>query len=414
MTDKINDSPDSPPNDAAAAEEKGRDFAELSELIKSDLPATNEEKLDQLLEAELAKDFSAKPLQEPEPKPRRRFVKFVLFLLLVILIAGAGLTYWVRAQFYTPVEHDENQTIIVQQGMSTQAIIGKLNQIGIVKNPSAFALYLRALRRSGQLKAGVYKFDSPISPMQAIEKILRGEVTYERVTIPEGYNRFDIAKTLAKVTGKASEQEFLRLMNNTSSIARLAPEARNLEGYLFADTYNYNAGTTPEELVQAMVNRFKEIFTPEWTARTSQLGMTVHQVVTYASIIEKEARVEEDRPKISSVIKNRLRVRMPLACDPTFIYAAILAGDYDGNPNQPRHRQRPSPYNTYIFSGLPPGPIASPSKASFEAALYAPDTDYLYFVANGIDGRHIFSSTPAQHEAAVAEYRRNLREQKQQ
>jgi UPF0755 protein len=414
MTDKINNSPDSTANQAAASEDPNKRFAELSELIKSDLPASSSAKLDAMLEAELAKDLSSTPLLEPQPRRRHRFLKFLLVLLFLIIAAGTGLFFWLRAQFYTPVEHDENQTIIVQQGMSTQAIIGKLNQIGIVKNPSAFALYLRALRRSGQLKAGVYKFDSPITPMQAIDKIWRGEVTYERVTIPEGYNRFDIAKTLAKVTGKATEQEFLRLMNNTSPIARLAPEARNLEGYLFADTYNYNASTTPEELIQAMVNRFKEVFTPEWSVRASQLGMTVHQVVTYASIIEKEARVEEDRPKISSVIKNRLRVKMPLACDPTFIYAALLAGDYDGNPNQPRHRQRPSPYNTYIFSGLPPGPIASPSKASFEAALYPPDTDYLYFVANGIDGRHIFSSTPAQHEAAKAEYHRNLREQKQQ
>src|ERR1051325_4404632 len=412
MTDKRNDSPDVPPNRPSA--DPGKDFAELADLIKADLPAASDARLDAVLEAELAKDFSSTPLLEPRPRGRHHLLKFVAVFLLLVAAAGAGLAFWVRAQFYTPVEHDENQAVIVQPGMSTQAIIGKLNQIGIVKNPSAFAFYLRALRRSGQLKAGVYKFDSPITPMQAVEKILRGEVTYERVTIPEGYNRFDIAKTLARVTGKATEQEFLRLMNDTRSIARIAPEARNLEGYLFADTYNYDASTTPEELIQAMVNRFKEVFTPEWSARARQIGMSVHQVVTFASIIEKEARVEEDRPKIASVIKNRLKARMLLACDPTFIYAAILAGDYDGNPNQPRHRQRLSPYNTYIFTGLPPGPIASPSRASFAAALFAPDTDYLYFVANGIDGRHIFSSTPAQHEAAVAEYHKNLREQKQQ
>src|SRR5689334_22500156 len=146
MTDKRNDlPPDATPNPAPVAADKDRDFAELSELIKSDLPAAGEGKLDKLLEAELAKDFSSKPLLEPEPKRRHRFLKFVLFLLFILIIAGAGLAYWLRTQFYTPVEHDENQTIIVQQGMSTQAIIGKLNQIGIVKNPAAFALYLRAL-----------------------------------------------------------------------------------------------------------------------------------------------------------------------------------------------------------------------------------------------------------------------------
>ncbi|MBI3652523.1 MAG: endolytic transglycosylase MltG [Acidobacteria bacterium] len=412
MTDQMKDLPEATPNTASAATHNDTGFAELSELIKADLPASSDAQLEARLDAELKKEFSATPLIEPPTKRRHPFFKFIGVLLLLLIITGIGAGFWVRTNFYQPVVHDENQTIIVQQGMSTQAIIGKLQQIGIVKNPTVFALYVRALRRSGHLKAGVYKFDSPISPMQAIEKMLRGEVTYERVTIPEGYNRFDIARTLAKVTGKASEQEFLRLMNDTRPIAKFAPQARNLEGYLFADTYNYNAGTSAEELIQLMVNRFKEVFTPEWSARASQLGMTVHQIVTYASIIEKEARVEEDRPKISSVIKNRLKARMPLACDPTFIYAAILAGDYDGNPNQPRHRQRLSPYNTYIYAGLPPGPIASPSRASLEAALYPPDTDYLYFVANGIDGRHIFSSTVAEHEAAVAEYRRNLRQQR--
>jgi UPF0755 protein len=408
MTDQTNDPQNSPEQNLSASGSKDQDFAELSDLIKSDLPESSNPKLDNLLEAEL--NTPALPPLEPE----RRRSCFGCFLLLFLLVvgAGAGGAWWVKSKFYTPVEHDENKMLIVQSGMGTQAIIAKLTQLGIVKNPRALALYLRATGRSGQLKAGVYKFDSPVSPMEAIGKIERGEVTYERVTIPEGYNRFDIAKTLAKVTGKASEEEFLRLMNDTSSIATLAPQARNLEGYLFADTYNYDASTAPEELIQTMVNRFKEVFTPEWTARASQLGMTIHQVVTYASIVEEEARVEEDRPKISSVIKNRLKVRMPLACDPTFIYAAQLAGDYDGNPNQPRHRQRLSPYNTYIFSGLPPGPIASPSRASLEATLYPAETNYLYFVANGIDGRHIFSSTAAQHEAAVAEYRRNVREQR--
>jgi UPF0755 protein len=132
--------------------------------------------------------------------------------------------------------------------------------------------------------------------------------------------------------------------------------------------------------------------------------MSIHEVVTLASIIEEEARVPEDRPLISSVLTNRLKIRMPLAADPTFIYAAILARDYDGNPNQPRHRRRNSPYNTYIYAGLPPGPIASPGQASLEAALNPANTDYLYFVVSGSDGRHKFSRTAAEHEAAVQEY----------
>jgi UPF0755 protein len=163
-----------------------------------------------------------------------------------------------------------------------------------------------------------------------------------------------------------------------------------------------------------MINRFEEVFTPEWSMRASQLGLNVHQVVTLASIIEKEAKVPDERPHMASVFFNRLKRGMKLASDPTFIYPAILAGDYDGNPNQLRFRTRPSPYNTYLISGLPPGPIASPGRASLEAVLYPDNTDDLYFVVNGTEGRHKFSRTSSEHEVAVGEYRRQQREIKQQ
>ena len=139
-----------------------------------------------------------------------------------------------------------------------------------------------------------------------------------------------------------------------------------LQGAILHDTIE-DTKTTPEELVRAMVNRFNEVFTPEWGTRANQMSLTVHQVVTLASIIEKEAKIPDERPHMASVFLNRLRIGMPLGSDPTFIYAAILAGDYDGNPNQPRFRQRQSPYNTYLVTGLPPGPIASPGRASIDA-----------------------------------------------
>ena len=250
-----------------------------------------------------------------------------------------------------------------------------------------------------------------ITPLAAVDKIQRGLVYIERVTIPEGYNRFDIAETLAAKTAKATKEEFLRLTADQTPILPSSPQARDLEGYLFPDTYNYNTKTTPAELIRAMVARFNEVFTPEWRARARELKMSVHEVVTLASIIEEEARVPEERARISSVFHNRLKQGSPLGSDPTFIYASILAGDYDGNPNQPRHRQRDSRYNTYIYAGLPPGPIASPGRASLEAALYPEQTDYLYFVVSGTEGRHKFSRTAAEHDAAVQEYRRQQREQ---
>jgi peptidoglycan lytic transglycosylase G len=342
---------------------------------------------------------------------RRRPLRTFIWLLFIVILAGGAFALWLRKTVTTPVEHQSaDQIVTIDPGSATQTIIGRLAEAGVVAHPLALRIYLRITGRGGNLKAGDYKFPSPISPLQAVEKIRRGDVDLERVTIPEGFNRFDIAETLAAKTGKATTEEFLRLMEDQTPIERIAPTARNLEGYLFPDTYNYNSKTAPADLIQLMVLRFEEVFEPEWSARASQLGLTVHQVITLASIIEKEAKVPDERPHMASVFFNRLKRGMPLASDPTFIYAAILAGDYDGNPNQLRYRDRYSPYNTYLVSGLPPGPIASPGRASLEAVLNPDNTDDLYFVVNGTGGRHKFSRTAAEHEAAVEEYRRQQRE----
>ncbi len=346
---------------------------------------------------------------------RRRPLRTLIGLLFIVILAVGAFALWVRNAVTTPFEHQSADRIVtIDPGSGTQTIIGRLGEAGVVAHPLALKIYLRITGQGGNLKAGDYKFPSPISPLQAVEKIRRGEVDLERVTIPEGFNRFDIAETLASKTGKASTEEFLRLMEDQTPIEQIAPAARNLEGYLFPDTYNYNSKTTPADLIQLMVNRFDEVFAPDWSARASQVGLTVHQVVTLASIIEKEAKVPDERPHMASVFFNRLKRGMPLASDPTFIYAAILAGDYDGNPNHLRHRDRYSPYNTYLVSGLPPGPIASPGRASLEAVLNPDSTDDLYFVVNGTGGRHKFSRTAAEHEAAVEEYRRQQRELQQQ
>lgn len=357
---------------------------------------------------------SASSVQSARPR-QRPLLTAALIIFALIIAAAAGFGLWLRRTVSRPVEHESADNVIsIEQGTGTQAIIARLSAAGIVNHPTALKLYLRLTGQAAGLKAGDYKFASPISPIQAIDKIRRGEVYLERVTIPEGYNRFEIAETLASKTGKATAEEFLRIMDDQTPIENIAPEARDLEGYLFPDTYNYSSKTTAEDLVHAMVNRFEEVFTPEWTARASQLGMTIHQIVTLASIIEKEAKVPDERPLMASVFYNRLKLKMALGSDPTFIYAAILAGDYDGNPNQPRHRARLSPYNTYLVPGLPPGPIASPGRASLEATLYPDNTDYLYFVVNGTNGRHKFSRTAAEHDLAVQEYRSQQRELRQQ
>ena len=349
------------------------------------------------------------------PRRRRPLLRAALVIFLLLVAAVAGSVFWLRTAVSRPVEHESADRVIsIEPGTGTQAIISRLSEAGIVSNPTALKIYLRITGSSAGLKAGDYKFASPISPLQAINKIRRGEVYLERITIPEGFNRFEIAETLAAKTRKATAEEFLRIMDDQTPIEKISPEARNLEGYLFPDTYNYSSKTTAEELVQTMVNRFEEVFTPEWATRASQLGMSVHQIVTLASIIEEEAKIPDERPRVASVFYNRLKLGMLLGSDPTFIYAAMLAGDYDGNPNQPRHRTRLSPYNTYQVAGLPPGPIASPGRASLEAALYPDNTDYLYFVVNGTAGQHKFSRTAAEHESAKREYYQQRELQRQQ
>lgn len=346
---------------------------------------------------------------------RRRPLRILFGLFFIVILAGGAAALWIRKSVTTPIEHQSaDRVVTIDPGSGTQTIIGRLAESGVVANPLALKIYLRITGRGNALKAGDYKFPSPISPLQAVDKIRRGDVDLDRVTIPEGFNRFDIAETLAAKTGKATKEEFLRLMDDQTPIERIAPTARNLEGYLFPDTYNYNSKTAPADLIQLMLNRFNEVFAPEWSGRASELGLTVHQVVTLASIIEEEAKVPDERPHMASVFFNRLKRGMPLGSDPTFIYAAILAGEYDGNPNQLRHRDRYSPYNTYLVTGLPPGPIASPGRASLEAVLYPDNTEDLYFVVNGTSGRHKFSRTAAEHEAAVEEYRRQQRELQQQ
>jgi UPF0755 protein len=349
------------------------------------------------------------------PRKKRRWLRATILMILFLLVAfAAGVALWVRASVLGAVNHDADQIVTIEPGTSTNGVIARLTEAGIVRNPTAVKIYLRVLGGGDNLKAGDYKFDSPITPLQALEKIQRGEVYLERVTIPEGFNRFDIAQKLAEVTGKATKEEFLRLMQDTRLIRDIAPEATSLEGYLFPETYTYSAKDGPEDLIRAMVVRFKEILKPEWIARAGELDMTIHKIVTLASIIEEEAKVPDERPRMASVFYNRLKIGMVLATDPTFIYAAILADDYDGNPNQPRHRSRDSQYNTYKYAGLPPGPIASPGRASLEAALYPEESDYLYFVVNGTEGRHKFSRTSVEHELAVQEYRRQQQELRQQ
>jgi UPF0755 protein len=331
------------------------------------------------------------------------------------MIGGA---VWLRNEIYAPYQHDAAKKIItIEPGASTASIVARLYEEGVLKHEWPTRVWLRFLPNGKRFKAGDYEFKSPISPREVIDQLTKGSVNTRQFTIPEGYNRFDIGRMLhglgLKEPAPSSLEDMQSLFKNTSLIADIDPQAPTLEGYLFPDTYDYTPNTKRAQLVEAMVKRFREVYTSEIQARTEEMKMTTRQAVTMASLIEKEARVDSERELISSVFHSRLKIRMPLACDPTVIYAAILAGRYRGKIYQ-SDLDRDSPYNTYRRAGLPPGPIASPGKRSLHAALNPADTEYLYFVvdAQKNDGSHKFSATSAAHERAVKELRQSEREQK--
>lgn len=340
----------------------------------------------------------------------RSKITFRSFLLLFLIgvIAVTGGWFWLNAEINRPHTHQAAQKIVtIEPGASTSIILARLQRAGILDGELPVKLWLRFIEPGRKFKAGDYAFKSPISPRQVINQLVRGDVATQQFTIPEGYNQYDIARVLAGLQGlkqstSATPEDMLRLFRNPSLISDLDPAATTLEGYLFPDTYEYTTNTTHEQLVEVMVKRFRRVYTADLQNRAAQLGMGTRQVVTLASLIEKEAKLDSERELISSVFQRRLKLGVPLACDPTVIYAALVEGKYRGKIYQ-SDLDRDSAYNTYKQAGLPPGPIASPGRRSIQAALNPAETNYLYFVVDAAknDGSHKFSASSADHENAV-------------
>jgi UPF0755 protein len=337
----------------------------------------------------------------------RRRVGCALAVTIVLLLAVAFVSVWFQVSVFNRREHAATDKVVtIEPGMGTRVIVARLVDEGVVRDGTPLLLWLTVTGQGRQLKAGDYQFESPISPYEAVEKIRKGDVATRRVTIPEGKNRYQVAEMLAERTGLGSKEEFLHLTASPELIRDLDPDASSLEGYLFPDTYEYAPKAKPAELVKEMVDRFRQVYKPEWKEQAAAHKLSLHEAITLASIVEGEAKIDEERPMIASVFYNRLAKGMKLDSDPTFIYAAIRADDYEGDVNNPKHRRRLDPYNTYQFPGLPPGPILNPGRKSIEAVLNPAESTYLFFVVNGTEGRHKFSKTPEEHEAAVQEYRR--------
>jgi UPF0755 protein len=322
-------------------------------------------------------------------------------VLLIVVAATAAAWVYVRAgQPYKGFNGDE-QFVEIPQGAGSRTIGERLVAGGVVRDRLTFrvALWLRGAGR--HLKAGEYRFDRPMTPAEVIDKIARGDVFVVHLTFPEGLTSFDMAKVFES-HGLGSAASFIEAARDASVVHGVDPEATTLEGYLFPDTYAVPRRTDAAKLVRLMVAQFERAWTPALRDAAAARHLTTHAAVTLASIVEKETGQASERPTVAAVYQNRLRIGMPLQCDPTVIYALELAGTYDGNI----HKQDlavDSPYNTYRYPGLPPGPIASPGRASLEAAVHPADADYLYFVSRN-DGTHVFARTLDEHNRNVQKF----------
>jgi len=342
--------------------------------------------------------------------------RLILLIILVGMLAVAGIGFWTYSNLHKPVAHAKSgQYIDIAKGTSPSVVVHKLASEGIITHEWPLKLYLKATGKGATLKAGEYDFPSPISPLAVLAKLQQGQRRLNRITIIEGWTRWDIARAMTQVPefGLSSDAQALELMNNVSLISDIDPEAKNLEGYLFPDTYQFQPETTPAELVEMMVKRFRSVWKPDWTERARSLSFTPRQIVTTASIIETEAKLADERPLVASVIYNRLKKDIPLAVDSSVIYASKLEGKwrYDGKVYL-SDLERRSPYNTRLYAGLPPGPVSSPGESSLRAALNPATSDYLYYVRNPDrdDGAHNFYSNGAEFETGVQALRRWERE----
>ncbi len=335
----------------------------------------------------------------------RRAVKVALifagiFLWIPVMMGLVFAYLWMEV----PYRGYPGRRLVLQvPRQSAHEVLRILQEKGVLRPGPFGRIYLKLTGHAGDLKAGEYLFEEALTAPQVLERLIRGEVYYHKVTIPEGLRSEEIF-ALFEREGFGSDQEFRSAFLDVSRIAGIDPEASDLEGYLFPDTYLLPQGAGAREVVDQMVSRHLGLWTPQWRRQAEALGWTVRQVVTLASLIEKETARGEERSLVSSVFHNRLAKGMRLQCDPTIIYALAMRGRYHGLITR-SDLELDSRYNTYAYPGLPPGPIANPGRDSLQAALFPDRTEYLYFVSMN-NGRHAFSTNLQDHSRAVRKYQR--------
>jgi UPF0755 protein len=337
-------------------------------------------------------------------KKSRGIKKFFIFLVFLLIIGAVliGIDFYHQV-FTSYAGYGDTTTIIIKKGSSVSAIGRMLYRDKIISNYYYFRIYYRLFFNHLNFKTGEYEFNRPMTMKEVIEKLYEGKVVLYKVTVKEGLIIEEIAQLLAEQRHLGIDaEEFIRHAGSPHLIHSLDPEAPNLEGYLFPDTYTVRKEITASEMVELMVTRFKENLSDSMRWRADELRLSIRDVVTLASLIEKETSAREERFLISSVFHNRLHIGMALACDPTIIYALKRDNLYEGKLGW-KELKYDSPYNTRLHRGLPPGPICNPGYYSIEAALYPEKTKYLYFVAKDHRSHH-FSETLKEHNWAVRKY----------
>lgn len=335
----------------------------------------------------------------------------LLWLILIVAVAAGS---WFAWAIVTPVAPPGQTFVMLHPGYSTRRIATELKNAGVIRSREAFILW-HYYHRGRSLKAGEYLFGKPSNIINIQKRLRRGDVYFHTVVVPEGFTMFDIARAI-EAAGLGPADDFLKVaQNDTALIADIDPQAHTLEGYLFPDTYQFTRMMTMPEMAAAMVRQFRQVAL-QIGLISNMVGiagdppgsnLSPHEVVTMASIVEKETAVPAERPEVASVYYNRLDKHIALDADPSIIYAELVAGTYQGALHH-ADMNFASSYNTYRHAGLPPGPIGNPGRSSLEAAMHPAQTDFYYFVADA-QGHHRFARTIEEHNKNVLAYRKAMR-----
>jgi UPF0755 protein len=328
-----------------------------------------------------------------------RFSRRLILLAVIILFVIGGSLLTGGLFISRPITPENPVELQIENGTAFNTVANRLETSGLISSARMFNLLARLRGDLGNIQAGDYDFSQAATPVEVLDRLVRGDVRRIQFTIPEGFTLRQIGERLA-AQEIASLEEFMTLAENKDFLSRHKIEATSLEGYLFPETYTVSSRIKLSKMIETMLNQLDRQLTPELLKAAAEKGLNRHQLLTLASIVQKEAGNDAEMPIIAAVFLNRLRKNIRLQADPTVIYG--LGDDFQGNITK-AHLRQPTPYNTYTIRGLPPGPIASPGLKALQAAAFPADVNFIYFVARG-DGTHSFSVTLKEHNRAVQRF----------